>query len=536
MTSILALDGVLLLLLTAQWVRCLQAVAYFVIWLLSVADIERAHGRSKRTFSKHGSQFIGIATKSFGDQLREHAFLGARRVDELLRRFKSGREPPPVLGLEPPKKMRRSSGYDAYKEEKKLQARAAGLSTQKLTFTKAGHATLNAGWHALHKDETAKYNLIADKPLDTTSRAMAPSTAIVPSTSTSTLSLRGDVPQLSLAELRVSLPTFLPHAKPDLMSGLQPCDDKDLEFQNAVTALSAVASLKDAETTQVHTKSYLIAYDQIHATSKDEVEATFRERISQLVTDTSAVPDEPVPQPDLCGYSCRTDEIDSNTKKLQLRDLLVKTMEKFVQERCRTLKCKPVQLTFKQYMFVYETMDENGEGSDLLVCQVTLAKLRGGILRAFCGYIEFYVVGLSEETASNWWDAKPIVAPKQDSFVPTQLEHIEFLDPGGTGPYLCLTDRELADKVLSILDVEMDNMAEDANMKKRGIRVTLVSHEAFRGAWATLGVTEDFVFLHVYFCRTWCSRPVFGLILGFFLPFDVHRTFSNRAPYTICSF
>ena len=66
---------------TMLLVRC---VCYAMSLILSVADIERIHGRTKRNFTKGGSSFVGSSTKSYLEELRSVSICAARRTDELL--------------------------------------------------------------------------------------------------------------------------------------------------------------------------------------------------------------------------------------------------------------------------------------------------------------------------------------------------------------------------------------------------------------------------------------------------------------------
>ena len=62
----------------------LRGLAFCISSLLSVGDIERIHGRTKKHFSKCGSSFVGASAKGYVEETRHTSVHASKRCGELL--------------------------------------------------------------------------------------------------------------------------------------------------------------------------------------------------------------------------------------------------------------------------------------------------------------------------------------------------------------------------------------------------------------------------------------------------------------------
>ena len=475
---------------TAQFAMAVRALGFFIAWLLSIADIERKHGQTKRRFSKHGSHFVGTSCKSYLEEVRYVSVHAAKRAAEIVSyAADSVMQALPSISQEK-KSSRKKVGYDAYKDLKMREVEIEERSKKDLLFTRRGQQDINTGWKALSDGERAEFDLLVEEKKDDT--AIVPAVAVPaqedrPSEVPSSLAIFNVRQQMDMADLLDAMPSNMLHVPLALHETISPAALMGEIAPHAglsVAMAEAATKEEDADTMPIHPEVYTQLLAQHGLENVEAISSAYKAFATRLATDDKSVPEEVIKIVPLCGKYCNNDPC--NAKLIRLRKALLDMQTKFVAAKCKLLKCRPPALYREQFLLVFELDTPSLPDRATHFAQLALANARAGSYDPFQGYMRMQLKTLpdfdpEEKSAGEFSYIGAVVGTQHDAQVVVQHQDDKFLDDNLCGASQVVTHEEVADEILELVDVTLTAIPDHERPK---IHVYLREHEWMKGTWS----------------------------------------------------
>ena len=139
----------------------LMGLTWVKSYLMSIADCERRHLRTRRLNTGNNMVVQNYCARSLCEDLRAQEVSGAGRV-ALLAGALGESMPAEAEQVKKITRSRSTSGYDMYKRQRISEARVDdGANAKQLCFTKSGRQSMFTGYTNLNVEEKAAYTILA---------------------------------------------------------------------------------------------------------------------------------------------------------------------------------------------------------------------------------------------------------------------------------------------------------------------------------------------------------------------------------------